>query len=160
MPGVVAGQSKGLMHFGGWSHLHCPPISSLQRPQGRAQCWGVSQHPPWQGEMAAWGAAKVGVQALALCLAPLSSGAAPNRRAGEGELGAGAPPGRGLRGPPGLGHFPVLPCLRVRRERRREEGEGARAAQWVSPRPSPPAAAGPSGDEVAPVREVSLLLLG
>lgn len=57
--------------------------------------------------------------------------------------------------------FQCCRCLRMRKEWKREE-EKARAAQWVSPRPSPPAAedAGPSGDEVALVGEVSLLLLG
>lgn len=40
LPRVAAGPEQRSNAFGGGSHLHCPPISSLQRPQGRAQCWG------------------------------------------------------------------------------------------------------------------------
>lgn len=99
--------------------------------------------------------------APALCHDPPFQWGALNPRAGEGELGQVPPPGGGCGGRPGWAIFQCCRCLRVRRERRREEEEEeARAAQWVSPHPSPPAAAGPSGDEVAPVREVSLLLLG
>lgn len=61
--GVAQGSSRPEQRsnaFWGGSHLHCPPVSSLQRPQGRAQCWGGSQHPLWWGEITAWGAAKVG----------------------------------------------------------------------------------------------------
>lgn len=98
---------------------------------------------------------------------PFASGAAPNPSAGEkGELGRVPPlqpPPRvgGCGGHPGWVIFQCCRCLRMRKEWKREE-EKARAAQWVSPRPSPPAAedAGPSGDEVALVGEVSLLLLG
>lgn len=36
----TAGPEQRSNAFGEGSHFHCPPISSLQRPQGRAQCWG------------------------------------------------------------------------------------------------------------------------
>lgn len=163
--GVAQGSSRPERRsnaFGGGSHLHCPPISSLQRPQGRAQCWGGAASTHFGGARSLRGGQRRwGVPAPALCHdPPLSSGAAPNPGAGEGELGQVPPPGGGCGGRPGWAIFQCCRCLRVRRERRREEEEEARAAPWVSPRPSPPAAAGLSGDEVAPVREVSLLLLG
>lgn len=62
-----------------------------------------------------------GCQPRLSAMIPLSSGAALNARAGEGELGQVPPPRRGLWGPPGLGHFPVLP-LSEGEEGAEEEG--------------------------------------
>lgn len=162
--GVAQGSSRPEQRsnaFGGGSHIHCPPISSLQRPQGRAQCWGGQPAPTLAGRDHCMGGSEGGgCQPRLSATTPLSSGATLNPGAGEGELGQVPLPGGGCGGRPGWAIFQCCRCLRVRRERRREEEEEARAAPWVSPRPSPPAAAGLSGDEVAPVREVSLLLLG
>lgn len=63
-----------------------------------------------------------GCQPQLSAVIPLSSGAAPNPRAGEGELGQVPPSGRGLWGPPRLGHFPVLPLSEG--EEGAEEGGG------------------------------------
>lgn len=135
-----------------------PLISSLQ---GR---WGKAQRPLWMGEITALGEQqRQGVPAPALCQSPpLLVGLPHNPALGRGGNWGGCPPrAGGCGGHPGWAIFQCCRCLRVRREWRREEDK-ARAAPWVSPHPSPLAAGdtGPSGNEVAPVREVSLLLLG
>lgn len=150
------------MYFGGGVTLSLPPTSLPCRgPRAEPSAGEGGQPAPlWRGEITARGAAKVGGASPGSATISLSSGAAPTPRAEQGELGQVPPPGGGCGGRPGWAIFQCCRCLRVRRERRKGEEEEARAARWVSPRPSPPAAAGPSGDEVAPVWEVSLLLLG
>lgn len=161
LPRVAAGQSKGLMHLGGGLTFTAPPSLPCRGPRAEPSAGGGQPAPTLAGRDHCMGGSEGGgCQPRLSATTPLSSGATLNPGAGEGELGQVPLPGGGCGGRPGWAIFQCCRCLRVRRERRREEEEEARAAPWVSPRPSPPAAAGLSGDEVAPVREVSLLLLG
>lgn len=124
--GVAQGSSRPEQRsnaFGGGSHIHCPPISSLQRPQGRAQCWGGAASTHFgRARSLHGGQRRWGVPAPALCHDSPFQWGYPEPRGWGGGAGPGAPPGRGLRGPPGLGHFPVLPLSEG--EEGAEEGGG------------------------------------
>lgn len=125
LPRVAAGQSKGLMHLGGGclTFTAPPPVSSLQRPQGRARCWGAAARTHFGGVRSLHGGQRRWeVPAPALCHDLPFQWGCPEPQGWGGGAGAGAPPGRGLWGPPGLGHFPVLPLSEG--EEGAEEGGG------------------------------------